>query len=285
MSFQFPEAPLLLYPSLIEALGVDGALLLTLYHQQARGRHTWQMDQSEWIELARFWEEDRVAQLTSMLVEQGYIDAEFCPAGGIRVSMLSAQDVAVDDDLTDQMVDEAPEVVSRLPVFERCPPAPEPVPEPQPARLNQSGQGPAPTFGGSIGWARKTRQGDELHALFQQHETRNQQLHPMSIGWQPSDNFFALLPRHNITEVFARSCLDEFVLYWLDKDRKETNWDQKFLGWVKREWVHKQTEAGRQQRIQQERQSGELHENTRRDTRENRKRVTQAIMDIRDTDW
>jgi len=277
MSFQFPEAPLLLYPSLIEALGVDGALLLTLYHQQAQGHQSWQMEHAEWMQLARFWEEDRVAQLTSMLVEQGYIDAEFCSSGGICVSLMPAETTS------EPPVTEAPEVVSRLPVFERCPPSPEPAPEP--VRPQRVGQGPAPTFGGSIGWARKTRQGDELHALFQQHETRNQQLHPMSLGWQPSDNFFALLPRHNITDVFARSCLDEFVLYWLDKDRKETNWDQKFLGWVKREWVHKQTEAGRQQRLQQERQSGESHENTRRDTRENRKRVTQAIMDIRDTDW
>ncbi|MFW1677911.1 DnaT-like ssDNA-binding domain-containing protein [Pontibacter sp. JAM-7] len=279
MSFQFPESPLLLYPSLIDALGVDGALLLTLYHQhsQQQGNSSWQLDNAAWLALARYWEEDQVAQLTSMLVEAGYIDARFSPEGAVKVRFLDFSE----DTQLDYSEAASAEVVSRLPVLETSPPRPKPLAETVP----QAGVGPAPTFGGSIGWARNNRQGDELHALFQQHETRNQQLHTMHMGWQPSENFFALLPRHNIANDFARGCVDEFVLYWLDKDRKETNWDQKFLGWVKREWVHKQTEAGRQQRIQQERKSGEFHENARKDTRENRKRVTQAIMDIRDTDW
>ena len=107
----------------------------------------------------------------------------------------------------------------------------------------------------------------------------------MELGWQPSENLYALLPRHNISQQFALSCLDEFVLYWLDKDRKETNWDQKFLGWVKREWVKKQTQDGRQQRINNEQKAGLRHEDPRRDTREKRKRVTAAVMDIKDTDW
>ncbi|ANG62102.1 hypothetical protein A8C75_06080 [Marinobacterium aestuarii] len=143
-------------------------------------------------------------------------------------------------------------------------------------------RGPAPTFGGASGWRRHK---DELQVLFEQHEERNQQLKPMQLGWQPSETFFALLPRHNITVEYAEGLLDEFVLYWLDKDRKETNWDQKFLAWVKREWVRKQTRDGRDSGADKERQTGFKNENTRRDTREKRKQVTAAIMDIRDTDW
>ncbi len=143
-------------------------------------------------------------------------------------------------------------------------------------------RGPAPTFGGASGWRRHK---DELQVLFEQHEERNQQLKPMQLGWRPSETFFALLPRHNISEEYAEGLLDEFVLYWLDKDRKETNWDQKFLAWVKREWVRKQTREGRDAGADKERKTGFNNENTRRDTREKRKQVTAAIMDIRDTDW
>ncbi|WP_020682083.1 DnaT-like ssDNA-binding domain-containing protein [Marinobacterium rhizophilum] len=153
-------------------------------------------------------------------------------------------------------------------------------PQPQPQTIQA--RGPAPTFGGASGWRRHK---DELQVLFEQHEERNQQLKPMQLGWRPSATFFALLPRHNIAEEYAEGLLDEFVLYWLDKDRKETNWDQKFLAWVKREWVRKQTRDGRNTGADKERQTGFNNENTRRDTREKRKQVTAAIMDIRDTDW
>ena len=125
---------------------------------------------------------------------------------------------------------------------------------------------------------------DKQQVIFEQHEERNHHLHAMFLGWQPSSNFFELLPRQGISEEFARELIDEFVLYWVNKDRRETSWDQKFLGWVKREWVKKQTRDGREQR-QAQQQTGFNHENSRRDTRENRKRVTQAIMDIKDTDW
>ena len=302
MSFEFPEIPIPLYPSLAEEVGVEGAVLLTLYHQQLQrlqgrsqtGSVELILSREQWVALGKFWDEEQLAELTSALVSHGYIDASFSHDGRVTVQWLA----------TTQRKPEAPQVsqpqVSSLPVMDDVPPPPEygyypeeqdtpyypdtPVPSPAPAE-NHPQSGPAPTFGGSIGWARKPRRGDELHTLFQQREAQNQQLQPMVIDWQPSESFFALLPRHNIANQFAISCLEEFVLYWLDKDRKETNWDQKFLGWVKREWVKKQTQDGRQQRISNEQKAGLKNENARRDTREKRKRVTAAIMDIKDTDW
>jgi hypothetical protein len=106
----------------------------------------------------------------------------------------------------------------------------------------------------------------------------------MELGWKPSAAFFDMLSRQSITPAFAEQCLDEFILYYLDKDRKETNWDQKFLAWVKREWVHKQSREA-SSRANEQQPLGHSHENTRRDTRENRKRVTASIMDIEDTNW
>ncbi|WP_286237360.1 DnaT-like ssDNA-binding domain-containing protein [Neptuniibacter halophilus] len=311
MSYTFPETPVLLYPSMARELGVEAAVLLSLYHQQAERLPGFPAEEPElifshaqWLTLGQFWEEEQLAQLTNVLVEAGIIEAAFMHDGRVQIRFVA------DGAVTEAEPETELEMVSRLPVVEAvpsAPPPPPPVAEPAtytqeaypelqdtpyypdtaPVQPAQSAPrpGPAPTFGGSIGWARRTRQGDELQALFRQHEQRNKQMHPMELGWQPSENFYALLPRHNISPQFAQTCLDEFVLYWLDKDRKETNWDQKFLGWVKREWVKKQTQEGRQQRLSQEQQAGFSHENPRRDTREKRQRVTAAIMDIKDTDW
>jgi len=183
--------------------------------------------------------------------------------------------------------------VSELPVCDTPPPAVQPMRRVarrriDPANLMQQ-RGPAPTFGGATGWHRQGEESgssDELHQRFEMHEERNQKLHAMFIGWKPSDTFYELLPRHSIPNEYAEECLDEFTLYWLDKDRKESNWDQKFLAWVKREWIRKQTREARQRnQDSSETTTGVSHENTRRDTRENRKRVTAAIMDIKDTDW
>lgn len=184
------------------------------------------------------------------------------------------------------------ETMSELPVHDTPPPQQQNIRRVTRRRINPDNlmqqRGPAPTFGGSIGWQRDGEGGgssDELHQRFEMHEERNQKLQAMYVGWQPSGTFFELLPRHGIPNEFAQECLDEFTLYWLDKDRKESNWDQKFLAWVKREWIRKQTREARQRNQQSETTGNIGHENTRRDSRTNRKRVTEAIMDIKDTDW
>ncbi len=323
MSYLLPESPILLFPSLAKEVGLEAAVLCALYQQQLPGNDLaaeLQLSHSQWLALGQFWDEEQLAQLTSILVTYGILEASFASDGSVVIAFNPKSEEFESEALViepEEELEEEPEQVSRLPVMEALPeqtpeqlyqqsqypelqdtpyypdagqsvPAasmPPQQPVHQPAATPTPNPGPAPTFGGSIGWARKARQGDELHALFQQHEQRNKQLKPMALGWQPSENFFAILPRHSITPEFAMGCLDEFVLYWLDKDRKETNWDQKFLGWVKREWVKKQTQEGRQQRINQEQQTGYRHEDTRRDSREKRKRVTAAVMDIKDTDW
>ena len=309
MNYSFPETPIVLYPSLIHKVGVEAAVLLTIYQQRLQlenlnnATSEFILSRQQWLLLAPYWDEERLAQLTSLLVAEEYVDVAFSQDGRVRVTFLP-----VKEDGADSTSDV--EMVSRLPVVEERAIAPpqkftneDHYVESQSIESQQDtpyypdaavstyqttstpNAGPAPTFGGSIGWAKKVRQGDELQPLFQQPEQRNKQLHGMELGWQPSENLYALLPRHNISQQFALSCLDEFVLYWLDKDRKETNWDQKFLGWVKREWVKKQTQEGRQQRINNEQKAGLSHEDPRRDTREKRKRVTAAVMDIKDTDW
>ncbi|MBV0933141.1 DnaT-like ssDNA-binding domain-containing protein [Marinobacterium weihaiense] len=288
-----PEAPVRFYPSLARELGSDEALLLSIYSDYARhaGMHADDgsveciLPHSRWLQLADFWSEARLKQATESLARQNCLQASLNQGGSVRLRLLPRPVAPEPEPRPEPTPGLAPSRsaesedsrVQQLPVYD--------APPPRPARPDTMMQrkGPAPTFGGSIGWRRHK---DELQAIFEQAEERNQQLQPMQLGWQPSDMFHAMLPRHAIPPEFANECLDEFVLYWLDKDRKESNWDQKFLAWVKREWVKKQTRDARGQRYEQERQStGGNDENTRFDSREKRKRITAAIMDIKDTDW
>ncbi|MGB0466745.1 MAG: DnaT-like ssDNA-binding domain-containing protein [Pontibacterium sp.] len=289
---------MLIYPSLAEHYGLEGALLLGIYHQLARhiglrnaqGFPELKLDKANWSHLVPFWDQDKLASVTHHLVSLGAIEAAM-NSTGIRVLLLASVDAPAADPQPVRVEapvppaqDRQPEPVSRLAVMNQPPSQSDapPLGVAQKPVASVRPRTPAPGFGGSTGW-RKHK--SELQVLFEQHEERNQNLHAMFLKWQPSAAFFEMLPRHGISEEFARDCVDEFVLYWLDKDRRETSWDQKFLGWVKRDWVKKQSRDGRDQRQISQKQTGFNHEDPRRDSRENRKRVTRAIMDIKDTDW
>jgi hypothetical protein len=287
MSDWLPEAPLLFYPSLAHRLGSDEALLLYIYTDHGRlagmraddGCVECILPRSRWLQLASFWSEERLRAATESLARQGCLQVNFSRGGSVRLRLLPQPPAASPPPAGGGEHQPTPADVQRLPVYDAPPPSP------APRQSMMQRKGPAPTFGGSIGWRRHK---DELQEIFEQAEERHQQLQPMALGWKPSDRFYALLPRHSIPLEFANDCLDGFVLYWLDQERRESNWDQKFLAWVKREWVKKQTREAREQRYEQERRAGVTggrDENTRRDSRDKRKRITAAIMDIKDTDW
>lgn len=305
-----PEQPFLIYPSQARAYGLEGALLLQRYQQlldllvtDPNQPMAIVISRDQWLQLVPFWEEEQLAMATGELVEHQAIDVGFLDDGQVQISRVWN---AVETAPVAQPTGYGPAPVE--PVMEPAAassamPVPEVMPEVEDvdsgiqrrvARRRISREtlmqqrGPAPTFGGSTGWRRpeaEEKPSDELHQVFNMREEHNQKMHPMFVGWKPSDTFFELLPRHGIPNEYAEECLDEFTLYWLDKDRKESNWDQKFLAWVKREWIRKQTREARQRNQDSSETTGAAHENPRRDTRENRKRVTAAIMDIKDTDW
>ncbi|MEM5530635.1 DnaT-like ssDNA-binding domain-containing protein [Gammaproteobacteria bacterium AS21] len=148
-------------------------------------------------------------------------------------------------------------------------------------------KGPAPSFGGSTGW--KKRSNDALQNIFEQQEVLNRQLQGMTMNWRPSKMFYKTLERNNISQEFADSYLDEFILFYCDKHKKESigGWDQKYLAWVKRAWVQKQSNSQTSDSSvnNSPKKTGFSNENSQRDTREKRKRITAAIMDIHDTNW
>ncbi len=311
-----PEQPFLVYPSQVQTYGLEGALLLQRYQQLLHMLVTdlsqpmaIVISRDQWLQLVPFWNEEQLAIATGELVALQAIDVGFLEDGQVQVSQAwplepqtASPMAAREESLTPPVVPEAPlevmplppvlEPVNELPVYDTPPAESAAVRRVARRRINpetlMQQRGPAPTFGGSTGWRRQEAEvdkSDELHQVFNMREEHNQKLHPMFVGWKPSDTFYELLPRHAIPNEYAEECLDEFTLYWLDKDRKESNWDQKFLAWVKREWIRKQTREARQRNQDSSEPKGTGHENARRDTRENRKRVTAAIMDIKDTDW
>lgn len=292
MSEWFPERPVLFYPSLAQRYGADEALLLSIIDDVFR-QHSMSDGSTEVLLLAPnqyqaltpFWSHERLSETLHSLDRQRLLQASWGKNGTLKVlrhqSDLSGEGMSVTQPnplpnpqtSSQPVADSSPVPSSSLPVYDNPPPVTAEI---------QRRRSPAPMFGGNAGWRRGK---DELQQIFDRHEERNLRMVAMTMGWKPSAAFYDMLSRQSITAAYAEQCLDEFVLYWLDKDRKETNWDQKFLAWVKREWVHKQSREASGRSNEQQPVSGQAHENTRRDTRENRKRVTASIMDIEDTNW
>ena len=60
--------------------------------------------------------------------------------------------------------------------------------------------------------------------------------HPMSKNWAPSEDCMKVLEVTNIPFDFIESKLPEFRLYWIDAGEISTNWNNKFINFVKNSW-------------------------------------------------
>ncbi len=60
--------------------------------------------------------------------------------------------------------------------------------------------------------------------------------HPMSKNWTPSEDCMKVLEVTNIPVDFIESKLPEFRLYWIDAGEISTNWNNKFINFVKNSW-------------------------------------------------
>lgn len=56
--------------------------------------------------------------------------------------------------------------------------------------------------------------------------------------WIPADNTYALLQRQGIDRTFVDSCIDEFRLYWTERQEARPGWESTFVNNVKRSWEH-----------------------------------------------
>ncbi len=143
------------------------------------------------------------------------------------------------------------------------------------------------SMGGFGGWRRDAGEGDELSRLFAAKEAQHQHMCHMDLDWKLSANIIKVLAQqHQISEAFALGIKDEFVVYYMDKGRRETpgGWDQKFLKWVKKEQVHQQTAHTRAQR-QTQQQTNSSNEEARYAAKQRRRNITANVLDINNTDW
>ncbi len=146
---------------------------------------------------------------------------------------------------------------------------------------------PKAAMGGFGGWRRDAGEGDELSRLFAAKEAQHQHMCHMDLEWKPSTNIVKILDQqHQISEAFALGIKDEFVVYYMDKGRRETpgGWDQKFLKWVKKEQVQQQTAQARAQR-QTQQQTNSSNEEARYAAKQRRRKITANVLDITNTDW
>ena len=60
--------------------------------------------------------------------------------------------------------------------------------------------------------------------------------YPMSKNWAPSEDCMKVLEVTNIPVDFIESKLPEFRLYWIDAGEISTNWNNKFINFVKKSW-------------------------------------------------
>lgn len=307
MSHLFPEQPLFIYPSLAKQYGVEEALLLGIYHQFAQHHGHTDADQgwyfisrrSEWQAMTSFWDEEKLALVTSSLVGQGAINAEFNGNGSIRIAIVAENTSSASNSETsiqsntavsasgfldvDRPISGAAYAETALTNTASVMNEQNVTTETEPP-LMSPGVGPAPSFGGSTGWAR--RQDDELEELFKEQEKRHQLLHEITLEWTPTKTTLQLLAKHNIPNEFIDGLKDEFIAYWLAKGQKKNSWDPHFIDHVKRKWVREQGRQGRDNRQAADlntEASGERYQSTTR--AEKRERISKAVMDIKNIDW
>lgn len=126
---------------------------------------------------------------------------------------------------------------------------------------------------------------DELSRIFAVKEAEQSLQIAMHGEWQPSVNILRMLTQNmQISEAFAMGLRDEFVVYYMDKERRESpgGWDARFLKWVKKEHVQQQSNAARSQ---QQSTSKAQHEEARFLAREKRRQLSAAVLDLNNTDW
>lgn len=70
-------------------------------------------------------------------------------------------------------------------------------------------------------------------------------------SWRPSADALALLAQNGVPAEFAKANIDEFVLYWRERNEASHAWSSKFVQHISRQWQIQQNEAHRSASLQQ----------------------------------
>tara|TARA_B100000959_G_scaffold287141_1_gene369599 strand:+ start:11274 stop:12092 length:819 start_codon:yes stop_codon:yes gene_type:complete len=64
----------------------------------------------------------------------------------------------------------------------------------------------------------------------------------LDYSWVPSIQAFEVLGMGNINKEFIESKVNEFKMYWLEKNQVRDNWNVLFVDFIRREWVKENSE-------------------------------------------
>lgn len=218
-----PEKPLLFYPQLAVALGLEGAVMVQTLKELIDQGHHEEHNGFLWADIAgatlsrllSFWTDEDIQRITQQLHDQGIL---LIGSLGFR----SDQNFRV---AINERMETAPRPQRSLDaVADQAPP------------LNKlTSRQPPPT----------DHQYNTQHILPKQSPQRMSQpavASPIPTRWQPDKDLLAQLRQYGISETFSLEQVGEFVTYWSERNEPKHSWAARYLKHVLRLWRQQQTE-------------------------------------------
>lgn len=233
-----PERSLLFSPALAATIGLEEAILLHLLHDLACSAS---QPHTAWIEaehavLARllpFWELRDIQRIAQSLADKGILRIEPQTVSAVRLSYSFKTDV-----VTPAAVPAAAPP-ARAPYATTTNTSPNYAPT-TPARTYAAAQPPSRTYAAAPVPA--SAHGSRLPETgVGRGATR------LTQDWMPSEDLLQLLAlNHGITRQFALNQLEDFVLYWCERNEVDHAWSSRFRQHVLRQWRHQLQNANAQ---------------------------------------
>ncbi len=220
-----PERSLLFSPALAATIGLEEAILLHLLHDlassAARADAPWhEVEHAVLARLLPFWDQRDIQRIVKNIADKGVlaIEVQTITATRLRFSFLAVSSPS-------------PAPVAQPPAKSyQQPPAPTP---PQPTTRYRTEPSRAPDY--SRDTSRDTAR--ETARDMQQGATRGATRLPAD--WRPSEDLLQLLGlNHGITRQFALDQLEDFLLYWRERNEVDHAWSSRFRQHVLRQWRH-----------------------------------------------
>ena len=212
-----PETPLLFYPQLAAALGLEEAVMVQtlkafLEHGAVENQHgfAWlDVNADKLLQTLPFWQAADIQRITNNLREQGIllIGAQTFQAGGRFRFAINEQDSSAVSMPTTASPQSQPN------------PALSTVPAAQPIAATSVAPASTPPV---------------------------QRAQAISKGWQPENDLLAQLAQYGIPQDFALEQVGEFVTYWTERNEPRYSWGSRYLKHVLRLWRKQETRSARQ---------------------------------------
>ncbi|RLA47871.1 MAG: hypothetical protein DRR06_01290 [Gammaproteobacteria bacterium] len=221
-----PEKPLLFYPQLAVALGLEEAVMVQVLKDlidhgpgEINNGFLWVNVSGERLsDTLAFWTESDIQRITQQLHDQGIL-----LIGGAAFHHNQPFRFAINERL------ETTSAQTQIHTHEQSNYSPGH--QDQPANCQDqpsSHQGQPP--------------GHQSHQGQPQPGKQYKHSNPIPTGWQPDSDLLAQLNQYGIPQTFAFEQVGEFVTYWSERNEPKHSWASKYLKHVLRLWREQQTQ-------------------------------------------